>query len=331
MNPLKASISLRYNGVDVDGTTRRNINSFKYTDVASGSSDSISIVFSDPERKWINAWFPVKGDRLEPTIHADNWIADGKRSSLACGLFYIDSFSFNGNPLRTTLEAVAVPVMDGFKGTKRTATYERTNLREIGAAIASRNGIALHYSAPTISVEKTEQSDQDDCNFYNTILKKYGLVLKIFSNRLVVFDEADYERKTVVAELTERDIDPGWTWNTVLAGTYTGIKYSYFNSEKDQEITFQIGSSARLLDCNEPAENRAEAMIIARAALNNANKSTTTMRVTMKADPRIIATSCVKMTGFGKLSGKYYVESVEHSVGSGYKTALSLRRVESRF
>lgn len=41
--------------------------------------------------------------------------------------------------------------------------------------------------------------------------------------------------------------------------------------------------------------------------------------------------SCVEIVGLGKLSGKYYVEEVSHSIGSGYKMSLSLRKVEARF
>ena len=66
---------------------------------------------------------------------------------------------------------------------------------------------------------------------------------------------------------------------------------------------------------------------------NNANKGTTTMKVTIKADPRIIATSTVQIQGLGKLNGKYFVENVAWTVGGGgaCKQTLTLRKFDSRF
>ena len=75
-----------------------------------------------------------------------------------------------------------------------------------------------------------------------------------------------------------------------------------------------------------------EATAIALAALNSANKGTTTLNLTLKGKWYIFATACVLIVGLGKLSGKYYVDKAIHTLGgdSGYKTALKLRKVEKR-
>ena len=75
-----------------------------------------------------------------------------------------------------------------------------------------------------------------------------------------------------------------------------------------------------------------EATAIALAALNSANKGTTTLNLTLKGRWYIFATACVLIVGLGKLSGKYYVDKAIHTLGgdSGYKTALRLRKVEKR-
>lgn len=78
MEARKASVALTYNGVDAPTP-----NSFSYTDVASGASDSISVGMNDRDRKWIGAWFPVKGDTLQPTIRTENWEQDGKITIVA--------------------------------------------------------------------------------------------------------------------------------------------------------------------------------------------------------------------------------------------------------
>lgn len=326
-----ASVALIYNGKNASQMAEY-LSSFKYTDVASGTSDSISIELDDKDRRWIGAWFPQKGDRLKPTIIRHDWDRDGQITKLSCGTFVIDDFSFRGGPIRCAIEAVAIPSTSGFKTTELTNTYEKTTLKEIGQTVAKRNGLELFYDASEVTIESVAQDKQTDCSFYNDLVVKYGLALKIYNDRLVVFDEAAYEAKTQVATLTEADFEPGWQWNTTLAGTYTGVKYQYTHPDKNKTFTVDIGGGDRILICDDAANNQTEATLIALAKVNNANKGTTTLRITLRTPAwNIIATNCLQINGLGQLSGKYYVESAVHSVANGTKTTLNLRRVEKRF
>ncbi len=326
----RARVYMTYNGRDA-AQMAEYITSFKYTDVASGSSDSISVDLDDRDRHWIGGWFPQKGDRLQPVIVLQDWEADGENIEINCGSFDIDDFSFKGGPIRCTIDGLALPSTSGFKTTERTNTYENTTLKEIGMEVAKRAGLSLFYEADTVGVENVSQDNQTDCSFYSELVTKYGLAMKIYNDRLVVFNEADYEAKDPVATLTEADFDPGWSWDTALIGTYTGVKYQYKHTEKDRTFTVEIGGGDRILTCSDAANNQTEATLIALAKLNNANKGTTTMKVTLKATRRIIATNCVQISGLGQLDGKYFVEQAETSVSDGTKLSLELRRVEGRF
>lgn len=331
----RAKVQLLYNQKSAEQTAPY-LGSFTYTDVASGASDSISIQFNDPDRRWINSWFPVKGDKLTPTILFEDWEQEGYTKALKCGAFVVDDFSFAGGPIKMTLDALAMPSTSGFKATERTNTYECTVLQSIGLQIAKRNGLQLFYEPKwDVSLESVEQDKQTDCTFFNDLLVKYGLALKIYNDRLVVFDEAVYEEKPVVATLTEADFEPNWRFNTTLVGTYTGVKYSYTPSKKKKTFSVDIGdvTGGRVLTCNEAANTLAEGTLIAVAAINNANKNTTTMEITLKGNWHIVATSCIQIEGLGKLDGKYYVEKAVTTVSptGGTKQKLSIRKVEKRF
>lgn len=326
----KATVAMTYNGKSASQMAEY-LSSFQFTDVASGSSDSISLTLHDRDRKWIGGWFPQKGDRLKPVLKLTDWTGDGKSENLSCGTFIVDEFSFKGGPIQLSLQGLAIPSTSGFKATERTYTYENTTLKEIGSKVAKRAGLTLYYEASAISIESVAQDNQTDCTFYNDLVVKYGLALKIYNDRLVVFNEATYEAQKVVATLTEADFEPDWTWDTTMAGTYTGVKYQYTNSDKNKVFTVTAGSGARILTVNEAANNLTEATLIALASLNNANKGTTTMKITLKAAKKIVATSCVQITGLGNLNGKYYVEQVCTAVGDGTKMSLTLRKVETRF
>ena len=330
MDPRKATVAILYNGVKAEVQLAPYLSSFKYTDVASGSSDSISISINDRDRKWINGWFPQKGDRLQPTIETCNWERDGQKKKFPCGKFLVDDFSFKGGPIRLDLEGLALPAASGFKATERTETYESTTLKEIGQIVAARAKVALHYEAGAVAVEKVEQNNQTDCAFFGSLVEKYGLALKIYNDKLVVFDEGKYEAKAPKFTLTEKEFEPGWSWNTKLDKTYTGVKYQYTFSEKIRTFTVTAGGGDRILEVNDAAENLGEATAIALAALNKANRDATTMSITMMARPGLIASDCVEIKGLGKLSGKFYVEKIDHDIGSGYKMALELRLVQPR-
>ena len=331
----RASVALLYNKVSTDKAAQY-FGSFTYTDVASGSSDSMSVQFNDPDRRWIDAWFPKKGDRLDPTVIFEDWETDGDKKTMKCGAFVVDDFSFTGGPIKMTLDAVAMPSTSGFKATERTNTYEKTTLKEIGEKVASRAGLQLYFEpSDKISIESASQDKQTDCTFFNELVVKYGYALKIYNDKLVVFDEATYEEKKEVATLHEDDLAPGWKYNTTLVGTYTGITYSYTAGKKNKTYSVDIGdvTSGRVLTCDDSSNNLYEATLIAVAKINNANKGTTTIQATLKGTWRIRATDCVKIEGLGKLDGKYFVEKSILKVDStgGTKTSLDLRLVEKRF
>ena len=326
----RATVSMLYNGANATEQVAGYINSFEYTDVASGKSDSIRAVINDRDRKWIGPWFPVKGDKLIPTILLHNWTADGQIIQFPCGTFGVDDFSFSGGPIKMNLDAIALPASTSFKTEDRTETYEQATLQQIGQMVAGRAGISLFFDASDVAIEKVEQNNQNDCDFYSGLVEKYGLSLKIYNDRLVVFSEADYEAKGPKFVLTEADFDPGWTWDTTLTGIYTGVRYQYTNSDKNKTFTVKAGTEERLLTSNEPADNLTEATAIALAAVNNANRGTTTMSLTTMARPGLIASDTIEIAGLERLSGKYYVEQVTHSIGSGYKMSLNLRKVEPR-
>lgn len=330
MRPRQASVSILYNGVNASGQIAPYLGSFQYVDVAAGASDRISLQLNDRDHKWIGAWFPQKGDLLRPSIHTVNWDGSEKERHFSCGAFRVDDFSFSGGPISLRLDALAVPSDNsGFKVTTRTETYERTTLKELGQIIAARAGIGFVFEADDLRIGRVEQNNQSDSEFYRSMVEKYGLAVKIYNDKLVVFFEGDYESKRAKLILTPADFEPGWSWNTQTTGTYTGVKYQYTNSTKNRTFTVSAGGGDRVLECNEPADDLTEATAIALAALNKANRGATTMNITMMARPGLIASDCVEIRELKRLSGKYYIEQLSHILGTGgYKMALSMRLVE---
>lgn len=329
MNTRRATVLMTYNGADASEDLKPDTASFSYTDVASGSSDSINVTLTDKFKRWINGWFPQKGDQLIPKIAVQDWSAEGDSQNFSCGTFLLDDFSFSGGPpIQLSIGAVAIPTDSSFKTTKRTKTYEAATLQEIAQEVAGRAGVSLEYEADVINIEKIEQTNQEDITFLNALVEKCGLSLKIYNTKIVIFRISDYEAKGPKATFTPQDMDPGWSYNSTLDGVYTAVKYQYTEGIKGATYTVEAGEGDRILRVNDPeADNLSEAIRNALAAVEKANREAVTFNFTIMAKPGLIATDCVQIDGLGKISGKYFIDKITHSVGDGYKMSFETHLV----
>lgn len=329
--PRMTRVFVEYNGTNITGEISEYMEQFTYTDIASGESDRIAMKLADTEQKWMSYWMPENGDRIGAEIIFHNWFMDGALDKLYCGEFQIDDLSFSGRPFTCMIGAVSIPQDKAFHNQNRTKTWENTTVQQIGEEIAQRAGITLYYEADTIEVANIEQDEQTDSDFYYAICQSYGLAVKVFANKIVVFDEEVYEKRQSMAKLYEKDVI-SWSYNTTTKGTYTGAVFSFLDPDNEEEYMVKIGGGNRILELNVTADNIKDAERKGIALLNNENKKATTMSLKMKSNPGFIAGKCLDMEGFGKLGGKYYIEEIKTAVNGKGATqmSLSLRRVVER-
>lgn len=303
--------------------------SFTYTDVASGASDSVSITISDIEKEWMGKWMPQKGASLGAKLKLTNWNEEDRVDTFKCGNFILDDISFSGRPLSCVLGGVSVPAMNDFKSLPKTKTWEKTTIKEIASEIARNAGVSLHYDAGAIQIAEIEQNRQTDSAFLYSLCEKYGLAMKVYNKKIVIFDIVAYEAKKPVLTIKEKDMLSGWSYNTTIEGTYTGVDLNYTDPDSDETINVTIGKSGRMYELNTQASSRYDAELQAAAKVNAANREIETMTVPIRANINIVASHCVQITGLGKINGKYYVDKIKHSVGTGYKMQLSLHKVQT--
>lgn len=306
----------------------QQINSFSYTDVASGQSDSVSISMHDVAKEWIGSLMPKKGAGIDAKIRVTNWNNEERVDTFDCGSFILDDISFSGRPLKCTLGAVSVPVMEDFKSLARTQTWENTTVQNIASEICNRAGVTLAYDAPAIRIAELEQNKQTDSAFLYSLCEKYGLSMKVYKYKIVIFDTVAYEAKDAVITIDESEMLSGWSYNTTVDGTYTGVALNYKNPDSKDSLNIVIGNSGRLYSMNTQASSQYDAELQAAAKVNEANRKIETMTVLIRGDIRIVASQCINITGLGNADGKYYVDQVKHTVGSGYKMQLTLHKVQ---
>lgn len=329
MNTRKAAVDIIWNGAAVSGKLLGQGAEITYTDPASGEADSLDISLQDRDRRWIGPWFPAKGDTLEASIRVTDWDREGDNRLLPCGSFILDDFSFSGWPVTGTVSSVSVPADSSFRETERSKTWEDVTLQELAQEIAGRAGVTLAWDVEGggPKLKSVEQTKRTDCEFLTGVCGDYGLVVKVYAKKLVVYDREAYKKKEPVALLTPADL-LSWSWKTSLAGTYTGGGYAYTDPMSEEEISVETGKGPRLLKLSGKADSAADAERKLKAAIASANHGHTTLSASLRGRPDLAASLCVGVAGLGRLDGKYFIDKAVHHVGGGYTTDLELSLVE---
>ena len=91
-----------------------------------------------------------------------------------------------------------------------------------------------------------------------------------------------------------------------------------------------MGTGTRILKQSGKADSKADAERIITAAVNKANHGATKLTVSIMGNAAMVASQCVTVVGIGKLSGKYFIDTITHHVGgSGYTMDLEMSLVEA--
>ncbi len=322
----KATATITYMGEDLTTSLENKTDKFTYNDPESGSSDDCSLTICDPDKKWINGYFPNLGDKITAKITVFDWRFPGDTRILNCGEFVMDDPGFSGPPLKVSLKAVSKPADGAFSSQERTQTWEKVTVQNMAQEIASRSGLTLQYTAPEVKIESVEQNSQTDSDFLKKTCEENGLSLKVYSKQLVIFDRETYKNMPTVCDIS-KDKMISWNFKTSLAGTYTGGKMTYTDPDSEEEIEAKVGTEQRMLSVSGKADSQDDAEKKIKAEVNKANEEQTTLSVTIPGNPDLVSSQCVNIVGLGKADGKYYIKKVTHSVGGGYKTSLELSKV----
>ncbi len=310
----RAVLQMEYEHVDISEDIAGSVKSFSYEDIASGESDRISLCVQDRERKWMGGWAPKKGDHVNASMLFYDWQKEGNHWGTFCGSFEVDDVSMSGPPAACTIGAVSIPRAEGFNEEERTKNWEDVTVREIAVEIAGRAGIALSYEAEDIHIKSLEQDKETDCKFLYAVCEKYGLAMKVFAEKIVIFDEAVYEAVAPVVTLSYQDFIR-YGYNSTMAGTYTGAKISYSDPGSNKKHIVTVGGGSRIKEMNVEADSAEDARRKAVAKLNNENKKAVTFSGTVISRPELIASCCINITGFGVPDGTYYLDKVTSKIG----------------
>lgn len=328
--PRKVNIEINYNDSSLDPLSLFT-KDFFYTDCASGESDAISLTLYNINMIFMNEWKPKKGDKLSVTLKAFSWNIIGQENSFICGKFCCDDISFSGPSLTCTIGAVSVPENQAFRCTRKSKTWKNVTIEQIGLQIAGEYGLEIYYNAPVICIENIEQKEKTDGDFLVSLCEDYGLYVKLYFGKIVIYDVGWIEDSTPVIPVKISDFSD-WTYNATLSGTYTGAQIKYTNGNDNKEIMLFVGEGNRILNISEKVDSLADAQLKICAKVNQENRKAETITGTIAGDFRIIAGTCIEITDAFVANGKYFVDKVTHHIKDKefYVMDLELHKVQHK-
>jgi phage protein D len=319
-----------WNGKNVTDYLTPYVLSVTYEDVYHGESDTIEITIENRDLRWLQNWYPEKGDTVVLNIGYKD------EPHLPCGEFEIDEIEFSGS--RTSgdivhLRGIAAPFKKSIRE-KRTIAYENVTLSKVVRLIAGRNGMnAVVELASDPGFKRIDQKQKADLTFLRELAEKYNASVKVQGNTVYFISNDRLKERKPALTIERKDII-SYALRDKTHNIYKGIIITYHDPKTKKLLKYRedwtgYKAGADYLKINEKVESLEEARIRARAEKHKYDSKEKTGRITMPGNPQVMAGLVVALSGFGLMDGNWLIERTRHTVSrtGGWVTELEVRRV----
>lgn len=332
---------IRYEQKDITNDLTPYVRAVTYTDYLSGQSDTLEVELEDVDGRWLDTWYPGKGDQLSADMGYDN------APLLPCGSFEIDEIELSFPPSIVRIKALSTGVKKSVR-THQGRAYENTTLAAIAQRVAKRNKLTLVGKVREIRIDRVTQYMETDVAFLTRLAREFGYAFKIAGNKLVFSELAELRSTAAAVTLTLQELTQ-MTLRDKIKEVYQEVKQRYHNPKtkklevygvKDGQVQVVGQSEARSKDSGQQvsadthkmtarAGSKATAQVKAQAALDASNLLQTAGSMTIPGNTRLVAGNTLELQRCGKLAGKYLIEAARHRMerSSGYTTEIEVKRV----
>ena len=300
--------------------------SLSYKTFLGDKADAAEFTVEDAAGLWRGAWFPAVGDRFELELR----LGDGAGArSLPCGAFSVDRMTATGPPSTVTIAGQSATVTAEMRRTRRTASWEDTDLAAVVADVAGRSGQAARYlTSRTVAYGRVEQLGESDTAFVSRLCREADLVCLVRTGEVVVADRGDLLAGAAVPAV-EYATAKSFSLEAAPHAAYGAAEVSYWDPASRELVThverLSGAATGEVLRITERAESAADAAARAVAALRRANRRTSKGRVVVPGRLDLVAGARVPLSGFGAFDADVVVDQADHrfSKSSGYETTIS--------
>ena len=322
-------VTLLYDTKDITADIAPFLLELTYTDNLEGESDTLDVRLEDVDGRWVSAWYPNQGDKLQAQGGYEG------RPLLRMGEFEIDEIELDGPPDVVAIKAVSAGVKRSVR-TRNGRAYEHTTLAAIAADVARRNDLQVTGKIESIAIQRATQVFETDLAFLRRIADEYGYSFNVRAKQLVFFRKRELRDGKTVYVVTRQDCCSRYRLRDKVHGVVSEAEVTYHDpkEKKRRSVTVQDtrgGSNRTSADrarINVRAENDVQAKHKAQALLDK-NDDQTGATLTLYGNPLLVAGVTVELSTFGKFDGKYLVSKSTHAWrrGGGYTTEIDLKRV----
>ena len=327
MQARSSYVRLIYDGKNITRDIAPYLTQFSFTDNSGGKADDISFTLEDRDGLFISSWYPEKGSKIKAVIIK----IDGSHAeALPCGEYEIDQIDFAAPPRTLTIKAISTAISKNMRHEKHNKSWENISLQAIAAELASANNLKLYYDGDNPFYERKTQSGISDLEFLKALCDDAGLSLKVHDMKLIIYDTEKNSERDSVTEINIADKNLlTWKFSSKSTKIYKSAKVSYHDPVKDETFTgeFHDGNEEgcdEILELNERVESNAQAISLAEKRLLQANSGEVKASISTIGNVDFLAGNNLTLSGFGVFDGKYTIEKVTHSLGSGYTSSLEL-------
>ena len=280
------------------------------------------------------------GFMIEAVYVRENWNSDGKDKVLDCGKFELDAVTADGPPATITMKGTSLPYGTQIRQMLKSKTWESVHLSSVASEIAEAGGmICMFESSSDPFYARLEQIKTSDIAYLSMLCHDAGISLKVTNGIMVLFDQAEYEKKPPVLDIKRGSIGKYSKWRLLTGETdtkYTSCRVSYVDPSSGRKIegfaytedNKKDGKNNQQLEVTAKVNSISEAKTLAEKRLRMQNKHGLTARFTVPGNPELLAGVTVTLTNWGLWSGKYIIKQAQHVIGkSGYTTQIQLRPV----
>lgn len=336
----RVRVSLVFQGNDISKSLESYLISCSFTDNAEDKADDLQIQIDDRDGKWLT-WlqketlFNIKGAKVAAVIIYENYWDTGKERLLDCGLFEVDTVSIDGPPQQLTIKATSISQANKIRNEKKNRAWEGYTLQGIAAEIAAKAGMqSLYLSGYHPSYQRKEQVSVSDILFLQSLAKDAGISVKVSSQVIILYDQAEFELKDAVYKIDRLKggfLSYGFSTKSDDTGYKKAhVKYTNPKTKKSIEATYKLPGakedSQTLEITNVKVASKAEALKVAQKRLRAKNKGEYEASFTLPGDPNLVVGVNIQITGWGAFDGKYIVNQATHSITGGYTVALNMTR-----
>lgn len=222
---LSTTLFVFYENTDISREVSADLLSFSYTDKIDDESDEVSLTLKDPDGKWAGLWSPTRGDKVEAIVFTED------RGSFNTGSMTVDNLSTSGSPRVFQVRAVSIPLQNTIRRTAKTRNFENATLKDIAQTIAKESELELLFdSEENPTYDRIDQRQESDLSFLKRLCDDAGLSVKVSYEKLILFDQASYEKKEPIKALTlNQSPILSWSFNSQQSQRYRACTVKWRN------------------------------------------------------------------------------------------------------